>query len=145
MNAYADTGLICSLMVPDAHSAAAVKCMTKQGLPLPWIWLHDLEFRNALRLRVFRKELTLPEADRTIRQLLSDIASGIYARHEPALDQLASESERLSAEFSPKLGTRSLDVLHVAAALVLGCPAFLTFDKRQAELAKAAGLRVPRL
>jgi predicted nucleic acid-binding protein len=145
MNAYADTGFICSLMVPDANSAAAIKCMPKQVLPLPWIWLHDLEFRNALRLRVFRKELTLAEADRTIRQLLSDIASGIYARSEPAFDQITSESERLSAEFSPKLGTRSLDVLHVAAALVLGCPSFLTFDKRQAELAKAAGLRVPKL
>ena len=32
------------------------------------------------------------------------------------------EAERLSALFSEKFGTRSLDILHVAAALVLGEP-----------------------
>lgn len=145
MNAYADTGFICSLMAPDANSEAATKCMARQALPLPWIWLHELEFRNAMRLRVFRKELTLVEADRTIGQALGDIASGVYQRQEPELQLVSTESERLSAEFSAILGTRSLDVLHVAAALVLGAPVFLTFDKRQAALAKAAGLRVPKL
>jgi predicted nucleic acid-binding protein len=145
MNAYADTGFICSLMAPDANSEAATKWMARQALPLPWIWLHELEFRNAMRLRVFRKEMTLVEADRTIGQALGDIASGVYQRQEPELQLVSTESERLSAEFSASLGTRSLDVLHVAAALVLGVPVFLTFDKRQAALAKAAGLRAPKL
>jgi hypothetical protein len=55
------------------------------------------------------------------------------------------EAERLSALHSETLGTRSLDILHVAAALVLGSSEFLTFDARQAALAKAAGLKVPVL
>jgi len=38
------------------------------------------------------------------------------------------------------LGTRSLDILHVASALVLGLPTFLTFDQRQCALANAARL-----
>ncbi|MCP5542890.1 MAG: PIN domain-containing protein [Akkermansiaceae bacterium] len=53
-----------------------------------------------------------------------------------------TEAERLSATHSEKLGTRSLDILHVAAALVLGSTVFFTFDKRQAKLGKAAGLKV---
>lgn len=145
MSAYADTGFICSLMAPDANSPAAVERMTKQDLPLLWTWLHELEFRNALRLRVFRKELSRAEADRTIAQLLADLAAGVYVRREPDPSLLAMEAERLSAAFSAKLGTRSLDVLHVASALELGASEFLTFDKRQAALAKAAGLRVPSL
>ena len=52
---------------------------------------------------------------------------------------------RLSALHSEILGTRSLDVLHVACALVLGGNDFLTFDHRQGALAKAAGLKVPAL
>jgi predicted nucleic acid-binding protein len=55
------------------------------------------------------------------------------------------EAERLSASHSEKLGTRSLDVLHVAAAVVLGAKEFHTFDTRQAKLAKAAGLKVKSL
>lgn len=39
-------------------------------------------------------------------------------------------------------GTRSLDILHVATALVLGCQTFHTFDTRQGKLARAAGLKV---
>ena len=50
------------------------------------------------------------------------------------------ETERLSALHSEKLGTRSLDVLHVGAALSLGCKTFLSFDKRQVALARNAGL-----
>jgi predicted nucleic acid-binding protein len=145
MNAYADTGFICSLMAPDANSDAALKCMVKHALPLSWTWLHDLEFRNAMRLRVFRKELTIAEADFTIGLLLSDLASGVYRREEPLMHLISTEAERLSVGFTTKIGTRSLDILHVATALVLGATGFLTFDKRQAELAKSAGLKVPKL
>jgi predicted nucleic acid-binding protein len=47
----------------------------------------------------------------------------------------------LSREFSRTLGTRSLDVLHVASALELGFRSFLTFDIRQQRLARAVGLK----
>jgi predicted nucleic acid-binding protein len=50
-------------------------------------------------------------------------------------------TERLSARYSEKLGTRSLDILHVAGAVVLGATSFLTFDRRQATLARASGLK----
>jgi predicted nucleic acid-binding protein len=49
---------------------------------------------------------------------------------------------RLSAE-TPRLGCRTMDILHVACAVEIGASAFLTFDKRQAELARFAGLDVP--
>ena len=40
------------------------------------------------------------------------------------------------------LGCRTLDIIHVAAALVLEAKEFVTFDTRQAALAKQAGLTV---
>ena len=42
---------------------------------------------------------------------------------------------------SPKLGTRSLDVLHVASALELEMRYFVTYDKRQENLARIVGLK----
>jgi hypothetical protein len=53
MNAYADTGFICSLHAPDAHSARVMACLKRPRQPLPFTALHWLGFRNALRLRVF--------------------------------------------------------------------------------------------
>lgn len=47
-----------------------------------------------------------------------------------------------SAQDTAKLGTRTLDVLHVATALALGAQRFVTYDTRQAALVKAVKLRV---
>jgi predicted nucleic acid-binding protein len=49
---------------------------------------------------------------------------------------------RMSAAYSRRLGTRSLDLLHVAAACLLNPKEFITSDQRQAELAKREGLKV---
>ncbi|MBI5821652.1 MAG: type II toxin-antitoxin system VapC family toxin [Verrucomicrobia bacterium] len=145
MTAYADTGLLCSLYAPDAHSRQAVARMARQALPLPMTWLHQLEFRNALRLRVFRGEITPAQRDASLNAMLADLAAGVLAATSPPLAEVTTEAERLSAMHSETLGTRSLDILHVSAAVVLGAAEFLTFDQRQIALAKAAGLKTPAL
>ncbi len=145
MSAYADTGFLCSLYTPDAHTERAARYMARKVESLPLTWLHRLEFRNALHLRVFRKEITRAQRDASLNLMLADAASGVLIRIYPAMDAVQSEAERLSAQYSEHLGTRSLDILHVASALVLGLPEFITFDHRQGSLAKAAGLKVPAL
>jgi len=77
--------------------------------------------------------------------LLGDLAAGVLLAASPPLADVMIEAEHLSALHSDTLGTRSLDILHVAAALVLGVAPVLTFDTRQAALARAAGLKVPAL
>jgi hypothetical protein len=141
VRAYADTGFLCSLYAPDAHTDRAIRRMRRQELPLPFTWLHQLEFRNALRLRVFRREITVGQRDASLNAMLADLASGILVPASPSLAEVMTEGERLSALYSERLGTRSLDVLHVAAALVLGLGEILTFDTRQVALARAAGLK----
>jgi predicted nucleic acid-binding protein len=48
----------------------------------------------------------------------------------------------LSERHSATIGTRSLDVLHVAVARSLRAGEFVTFDARQRTLALALGLKV---
>ena len=129
----------------DAHTQRAVARMARQSLPLPFVWLHQLELRNALRLRVFRAEITPAQRDASLNAMLADLSGGMLAVVAPPLAEVMIEAERLSALYSETLGTRSLDVLHVASALVLGRSEFLTFDNRQGALASAAGLKVPVL
>src|SRR5262249_4332827 len=119
--------------------------MRRQDLPLAWTWLHQIELRNALRLRVFRREIVETQRDASLNMLLVDLAGGVLVAASPPLPEVLIEAERLSALHSEALGTRTLDILHVAAALVLGLTAFLTFDTRQAALARALGLNVPAL
>jgi len=57
---------------------------------------------------------------------------------EPAIARAAT----LSAAHTERLGARAIDLLHVACALMLESELFLTTDMRQAQLAKAEGLKV---
>lgn len=56
-----------------------------------------------------------------------------------------NRAAELSRKHTPRLGTRSADVLHVACALELRLSHFLTFDERQRKLAAAAGLKLIRI
>ena len=145
MSAYADTGFICSLYAPDAPTERAISRMDKQREAIRFTWLNQVEFRNALRLRVFRNEITPPQRDASINFLMADLTTGVFAFADPAQSSVLIEAERLSSIYSERLGTRSLDILHVAMAIVLGSACFLSFDTRQINLAKAVGLDVPKL
>lgn len=145
MNAYADTAFLCSLHAPDAHTNRVIVWLKRQRQPLAFTGFHRLEFRNALRLRVFRGEITPAQRELSIQAMLSDLAAGVFAHVTAAWPEVLLEAERLSAGHSETIGTRSLDILHVASALVLGAEQFVTFDTRQGTLARAAGLRVPAL
>jgi len=145
VSSYADTGFLCSLYAPDAHTRRAVARMRRQTLALPFTWLHQLELRNALRLRVFRREITVAQREASLNMVLADLATGVLAVASPAFPDVMIEAERLSALHSEKLGTCSLDIVHVASALVLGSASFLTFDRRQAALARVSGLKVPSI
>ena len=71
-----------------------------------------------------------------------DIAKGqLYKLHtDPvATERLAFD---LSHEHTARSLSRTLDILHVANALIGGLSTFITADRRQARLADAAGLEV---
>ena len=90
--------------------------------------------------QVFRGTLSLSEAREVYRQLEGDRAAGPWVEvglPDHAFDLCAD----LARRYSPKLGVRTLDSLHVACALELKAERFWTFDERQAKLAKAEGLK----
>lgn len=140
MIAYADTGFLISLYGQDAHSAAA-RVLVKSQPAFILTPLGEGEFANAIELQVFRKQWTRGQAEAVYTHFLQHQAAAII-RSEPFPLEAWERALTLSRRYSAKLGTRSLDVLHVAVALVFRPDAFLTFDKRQNRLAKAEGLRV---
>ena len=77
-----------------------------------------------------------------MKDLAEDIDEGRLALTDLLWRQALDRSAVLSQAQTQKLGTRALDVLHVASANVLGCRRFVTYDERQAKLAHAVGLRV---
>lgn len=141
MIAYADTSLLVSLYVLDANSAAAAAQIKKVTLPILLTSFGEVELANAIYLRVFRKELATQEAATAQDLFAKDIADGVFLL-KPVSLTVYERAKLISGRQTPRLGTRTLDVLHVAAALVLQAEAFCTFDRNQGKLAKAEGLLV---
>ncbi len=70
------------------------------------------------------------------------LVTGRFLEANMPWDGAAILAVRLSEDFCHKIGARGFDILHVAAALELNIKDFITCDRRQATLAKAAGLDV---
>jgi predicted nucleic acid-binding protein len=141
LSVYADTSFFVSLYLPDRHSAEAERRMAAK----PRIWfttLHRAEWMHAVSQHVFRKEISALEARRAQAELERDLGSGLWLKVDLP-ESLWDTCAELARRHGPRLGIRTLDSLHVAAALELGAAAFWTFDERQAKLAAAEGLQTP--
>lgn len=142
MKIYADTSVLFSLYVTDANSPKADAWRQANPVPLDFTGFHRLELRNALALAIFQQRLTPAESLAAWQEVEQDLAAGLLVAQPDLWDKLVPEAERLAEQHTPVVGSRSLDILHVATATVLGATDFCTFDTRQGKLAQLAGLRV---
>jgi len=139
---YPDTSFLFSLYVTEETTPLAEAYGVGLSEAMIFTPFHRLELRAALRLRVFRGDLSLDNLKMAFRDNEEDLAQGIL-QHTPLVwaDALR-EAERLGEAHLAEIGARSGDLLHVASAVVLGAKEFVTFDQRQTALARRAGLKV---
>ena len=135
-----DSSFLVSLYLRDLHSTEAIGRMAAK----PRLWLtplHHAEFAHAIERQVFQKLLSRREARQVHAQFEKDCEDGVWVK--VALPEQAFElCAQLARRHAARLGTRTLDALHVASALELKAERFWTFDERQAKLARAAGLKL---
>jgi predicted nucleic acid-binding protein len=142
MVAYADTGFIVSLYLPEATSPQAIETARRSTDALPVTPLILLEFRNALNLAMKRGELDTGKRDTLWRTFETDISDDLFVHVSFSPLEVQRIARQLSDRHTFRFGTRSLDLLHIATALALGAKEMFTFDERQAKAAKAEGLKV---
>src|SRR5271166_516359 len=92
-------------------------------------------------LRVFRNEVPAAQAQSSVEDFEKDLRNGIF-QLRPLSDQAFDRTCELSRQTTPMFGTRTSDLLHVAAALELGVDCLYTFDKQQRKLAQAVRLKL---
>lgn len=141
MKTYVDTSFLVSLYSPDANSQPAARALRKRGGEYLMTTLGELEAANALELRVHRKEISRVEAKASWDAMARDVRDGVWmvrALSEPIMERALL----LSRQTTARLGTSTADVLHVAAALELGCGALYSFDRQQRALAQHLRLKV---
>jgi len=83
------------------------------------------------------------EGTRMLRDLQSDLSAGVLHVVNADWADVHRIAEELSGKYTAQGGHRLADILHVATALHLASPTFLTFDANQRKLAEAEGMSVP--
>jgi hypothetical protein len=136
----ADTSFLFSLSATDTNSARADVWRHANPAPLPFTAFHRLELRNALSLARFQQRLTQPEIQAAWQEVENDVAAGFLVVRGGLWHHVLVAAQTFATNHTPTIGCRSLDVLHVAAAKLIGTPEFCTFDTRQSALARQIGL-----
>ena len=115
--------------------------MSRVELPIVSTPFGELEIANAISLRLFRRELNATEAKAAYSLFQKDVEGGVI-QIKPIPNTVFEGAKQIARRRTQRLGTRTLDVLHVALALQFRTETFYTFDARQAKLAKAEGLAI---
>ena len=152
MRAYADSSFILRIVTGETDSPQVIAEYRRLGTPkLCFLPLHALEIRNAILQRAFHQRRSVASGERSqiarerdaalarlehllARRALLDVALD--------LDAVITRAGKLSSAHTERIGARAIDILHVASALALESEQFLTTDSRQAQLAKAEGMKV---
>ncbi|MCX6938863.1 MAG: type II toxin-antitoxin system VapC family toxin [Verrucomicrobia bacterium] len=142
MSSYFDTALFVKAYVLEADSAEAIAILETVGEPFAYSHLHAIEIPNAIRLKRFRGEITLAQENAALRAFRGEVDAGRFLHIDYDLPSVFKRAEELSSRFSGELGTRSLDLWHVAAALEAGCTAFASYDARQRRAAALCKLKL---
>lgn len=139
---FADTGFLVSLYVTETTTAEARAIAATIRPPILLTAFTLTELHNAINLGVFRHRLTLPERDAYRNAIEGHLDAGYYELRPIDPAELHRLARALSDLHTPRLGTRTLDLLHVATARLLNAKTFLSFDQRQRAVARAEGMDV---
>ena len=142
MKSYYDTGLLLKLYTNERDSEMVRNFVVRRREALVFTPMHHAECVSALRLKCFRGEASEEEVAGALRDIESDVATGVLRAAPVDWDAAWLRCRILSDAHATSTGCRTLDALHVACALLLGADQLMTGDGRQASLARKAGLRV---
>jgi len=138
---YLDTNAFLKLYVREAGSDLVQDLVTSQKEPLPVWEFQQVEMINALRLKVFWKEINADDATRLLDLFDQRLRRGqYYCPHIDRAELLLTF--RSLAMLTPETGCRTMDILHVACAMQISPDRFASFDERQINLARKAKLNV---
>jgi len=142
---YADTSFLFSLVLHDGNTAKAVAYLKEHPASLALTSWQRCELNNAVRLSVWRGNCPESVAKAALGRINADLTAGNLEEVALVWPDVLKIADELGEKHTSTLGVRTLDLLHVAAAVSLKAKTFLTYDGRQLALARAAGIRPQKL
>ena len=141
---YVDPSALLKLYLKEPESRAMAGWRTKIGDPLLVTHHGKVELINGIGLAAYRGIISDKVHNAAMSALDDDFTQGRYKQGDVLWRATLKRAVELSRKHTRSIGCRSLDILHVASAMELEFKHFATFDIRQQQLARAAGLKIIR-
>ena len=138
---YLDTGLVVKLIVAEPLSDQVRCFLQRRGVAVAYTRLIEIETVNTLHAKRFRKEMTSSQLKDCLALIEELLTEGRFYRPSLSLDDVALETLHMLPAVTGATGCRSLDLMHVASAKLLGWKEFVSSDQRQLRAAAKAGLK----
>lgn len=135
MKSYFDSSIIAKTYVLEFNSELAIQWIESVDTVI-YSHLHAIEVPNAICLKNFRGEISNQQKKNSLQLLNEDLKQGRLQVPKYKLDDAFNLSEKIIKKYTSFLGTRSLDILHVAIAKELDCKHFYSLDTKQRKLAQ---------
>jgi predicted nucleic acid-binding protein len=151
MSLYVDANVLVRLYLQlPGHSGILNRISVRSARaewPLPVTDLLRFEVTNAIHRMVFESRsggqwrVTPESAVLGLAEFSQHQEEGVFLRRSPlTLAEIEPEFISLATRYTPKLGFRTYDILHVASALALRADRFISFDAKANELARLVGM-----
>jgi predicted nucleic acid-binding protein len=140
-SSYFDTSALRPLFIHEERSRRMSRYIHRHRGSIRMTRFGYAELVNSMACAVFRKDISAAQFGAALADLDSDLKSERIIMVDLLWRAAIDRAVELSREHTPELGSRMLDVLHIASALELGVKNIISYDERQIELANTAGLK----
>jgi hypothetical protein len=106
--------------------------------------LQELEFKNGLRQKVLRQEISEGDLARCLRLFEDDCIPGKIQRKPVTWSRALERAEGISRRLAIQRVCRAFDLFHAAVAVLSKADRFATFDEEQAGIAAEMRLKLVR-
>jgi predicted nucleic acid-binding protein len=140
---YCDTSFLAALYLPEEvfePRARAISGNFERSIPYPW--LLELELSNTVYRGWGRNLYDKRTCTAILGQISADKKTGILSVWSVDSTALFTGALELSKRFTASHQCRTLDILHLAAALEFRAETIASFDQRQRKLAASVGLNL---
>jgi predicted nucleic acid-binding protein len=152
MNCYCDSSFFLRQLLPSLIRTDAIRAAEDVAKRFAFVLISSFtrfEVIQALRFEVWRnqndrtKGLPPAHVGSALNLFISEIGSAY--RIVPIDWSLSFERAEILTRNTPQQGWRTVDILHVACAIVSGAKEFYSYDHNQNLLASGEGLKTPLL
>ncbi|MGV3661187.1 MAG: type II toxin-antitoxin system VapC family toxin [Prosthecobacter sp.] len=139
---FTDASFLVSLCSRDVHSGKAREWWFGCYAIMRTSRLALFEAENSVRVMRLSRSITLEDEFDALEMMKRMLLEGFIELWEVPVKRLYPAARRLSQFHTQTAGYGAMDIIHVASAQDMEATIFLSFDRRQRELAEAEGMKV---